>query len=133
METREFRALTYSFKVSGGATIYTGQEIYLHTDGTVRPVSTAAHLPIGFATQDVADGETATFETYFHRVSDNAYVAGSTATGALVKQNATLNSGKPVYVAATTGYNNTIVLVGRANAGTITVGVLRSPMAVTIP
>src|SRR5574343_758147 len=131
--TREFNALAYQFTVSGSATIYAGQDIYLHTDGTVRPVSTAGQLPIGFAIEDVAVGETGNFQTYFSAVR-TGYVAGSTATGAWVKQNSTTNGSNPVlsvYAAAATGYNNTIVLKGRGNAGEITVGIFRTPLNIT--
>lgn len=129
INTMKGDALQLGFTNSQGAALSKGDEVYLHTDGTVKLRSSGATRPLGVVVVGGADGERVTVRTYFTVVVDVVNTTGGTnnAGDALVPDGTKDSEGRPNYIAGVTGnYCCAIALNSVADDAVVRVGILDS-------
>lgn len=122
-------ALQLGFTNSQGVALAKGDEVYLHTDESVKLRSTGAQIPCGVVVVGADNGKRVTVRTYF-TLELNVVNGGSSAiaSGVAVVPLGTKNSeGYPEYDAAADGeFASAIVLVGGDSDESMLIGVLDS-------
>lgn len=127
----DLESKTKSFEVDASNTVKAGQDVFLHTNGKIRAVSTStgAQFPIGYALKDGAAGDLVPVVTNFRAIfKANNATGGSVNAGVFLKPDATQTGGYDDYVAVANGdYVQAITLEGGASLATIQFGLLYSP------
>ena len=120
-------ALQFSFVNSSGAALSKGDEVYLHTDGSVKIRNAGTQLPIGVVIVGGANGERVTVRTSFTVCLDVANNSGGpvSAGDKLIPEGTKDSNGRPQYAdAAATNIVKAIALHGAVDQAVVKVGIL---------
>lgn len=122
-------ALQYTFTNSQGAALAKGDEVYLHTDGSVKLRNAGTQRPLGVVVVGGDDGERVTVRTYFTVEMDVINNSGGDvdAGDLLVPEGVKDADGRPQYVAAVaTNLVCAVALVPASDGTVVRVGILDS-------
>jgi len=121
-------ALQHGYTNSQGAALAKGDEVYMHTDGTVKLRTLGTQIPLGVVMVGAADGERVTVREFFTLVLDVLNGgAGTINAGVLVVPLGTKTNDIPEYDAgAATNKSCAVVIIGAIAGGAMRIGILDS-------
>lgn len=126
-------ALQYTFTNSQGAALAKGDEVYLHTDGSVKLRTSGAQRPLGVVIVGADDGERVTVRTFFTMEMDviNNTAGTVNAGDLLIPEGVKDAEGRPQYIAGVaTNLACAVALTTVADGSVVRVGILDSMVVV---
>jgi len=120
-------ALQLTFVSSAGSEIKAGQEVYQHTDGTVKKRTLGTQIPLGIALSDTPDGERVLVRVPHQMVIEGIAKGGALNAGVAVVPDGTLNAdGYPNYVAAgASAYVSAFTLKAAVEDARVCIGIIQ--------
>lgn len=127
-------ALQLTFVNSEGAALKAGQEVKLHTDGTIKLRKLQTDSCLGVVMKGAEDGARATIRIAAHVTLLGVAKGGTLTAGTLVYPDGTVNAdGYPSYLTSTKANGNisqAIVLRGATVTNKVLIGILQAPVPV---
>lgn len=120
--------LQLSFLSSDAAAMKAGQEVYQHTDGSIKKRTTGTQKPLGILMSDCPIGERGLVRVPFHLVLTATVKTANLNAGVEVKPDGTLDAdGYPNYVAAVSGdYVQSLTIKAGLVGAHVRIGILQS-------